>query len=115
LRSCSPPPLPPMTEDQTDYLPIAGHGLIGDLHRCTLAGSDETIDWEDLAVLPRGQTQVEHGPISADQRQAVSASLLLAVAIGAFTTSKLVFLKEVGVGVAAAVLIDAFIVRARRR
>jgi uncharacterized membrane protein YdfJ with MMPL/SSD domain len=45
----------------------------------------------------------------------VSASLLLAVAIGAFTTSKLVFLKEVGVGVAAAVLIDAFIVRARRR
>jgi uncharacterized membrane protein YdfJ with MMPL/SSD domain len=34
------------------------------------------------------------------------------VAIGAFATSKLVFLKEVGVGVAAAVLIDAFIVRA---
>jgi uncharacterized membrane protein YdfJ with MMPL/SSD domain len=41
-----------------------------------------------------------------------SASLLLAVAIGAFATSKLVFLKEDGVGVAAAVLIDAFIVRA---
>jgi hypothetical protein len=40
-----------------------------------------------------------------------SASLLLAVALGAFATSKLVFLKEVGVGVAAAVLIDAFIVR----
>ena len=34
------------------------------------------------------------------------------MAIGAFATSKLVFLKEVGVGVAAAVLIDAFIVRA---
>ena len=40
-----------------------------------------------------------------------SASLLLAVALGAFAISKLVFLKEVGVGVAAAVLIDAFIVR----
>jgi len=41
-----------------------------------------------------------------------SASVLLAVAIGAFATSKLIFLKEVGVGVAAAVLIDAFVVRA---
>jgi len=39
------------------------------------------------------------------------AAILLAVAIGAFAISKLIFLKEVGVGVAAAVLIDAFIVR----
>jgi uncharacterized membrane protein YdfJ with MMPL/SSD domain len=45
-------------------------------------------------------------------RLITSASLLLAVAIGAFAISKLVFLKEVGVGVAAAVIIDAFIVRA---
>jgi RND superfamily putative drug exporter len=45
-------------------------------------------------------------------RLVTSASILLAVAIGAFSTSRLVFLKEVGVGVAAAVLIDAFIVRA---
>jgi len=45
-------------------------------------------------------------------RLITSASILLAVAIGVFTTSKLVFLKEVGLGVAAAVLIDAFIVRA---
>ena len=44
-------------------------------------------------------------------RLITSASILLAVAIGAFATSKLVFLKEVGLGVAAAVLIDAFIVR----
>ncbi|MGO9750032.1 MAG: MMPL family transporter [Solirubrobacteraceae bacterium] len=43
----------------------------------------------------------------------VSASaILLAVAIGAFATSKVVFLKEVGLGAVAAVLIDAFIVRA---
>ena len=45
-------------------------------------------------------------------RLITSAAVLLAVAIGVFATSKLVFLKEVGVGVAAAVLIDAFIVRA---
>jgi RND superfamily putative drug exporter len=40
------------------------------------------------------------------------AAILLAVAVGVFATSKLVFLKEVGLGVATAVLIDAFIVRA---
>jgi len=40
-----------------------------------------------------------------------AAAVMLAVAIGAFATSKVVFLKEVGIGVAAAVLIDAFIVR----
>jgi uncharacterized membrane protein YdfJ with MMPL/SSD domain len=62
--------------------------------------------------------------VAVDERQAVAiglertgrlvtaASLMLAVAIGAFSTSKLLFLKEVGVGSAAAVLIDAFIVRA---
>jgi uncharacterized membrane protein YdfJ with MMPL/SSD domain len=40
-----------------------------------------------------------------------AAAILLAVALGAFVTSQLVFLKEVGVGAAAAVLIDAFVVR----
>jgi trehalose monomycolate/heme transporter len=40
-----------------------------------------------------------------------AASVLLAVAIGAFVTSKLIFLKELGVGVAVAVLVDAFMVR----
>jgi uncharacterized membrane protein YdfJ with MMPL/SSD domain len=35
------------------------------------------------------------------------------VTIGAFTTSRLVFLKELWLGVAAAVLIGAFVVRAR--
>lgn len=44
-------------------------------------------------------------------RLVTAASLMLAVAIGAFATSKVVFLKEVGVGTACAVLIDAFIVR----
>ena len=45
-------------------------------------------------------------------RLVTNASILLAVAIGAFGTSHLVFLKEVGVGTAAAVLLDAFLVRA---
>jgi len=45
-------------------------------------------------------------------RLVTAASLMLAVAIGAFATAKVVFLKEVGVGTACAVLIDAFVVRA---
>src|SRR5438034_5493062 len=28
-----------------DYLPIAEHGIIGDLHTVALAGTDGTIDW----------------------------------------------------------------------
>ena len=39
------------------------------------------------------------------------AALLFCVAIGAFATSEIVFIKELGVGTALAVLIDAFIVR----
>ena len=45
-------------------------------------------------------------------RIVTAAAVLFAVAIGAFATSKLVFIKELGVGVALAVLIDASIVRA---
>jgi len=40
-----------------------------------------------------------------------AAALLLSVAIGAFATSHVVFVKEVGVGAVAAVLLDAFVVR----
>jgi RND superfamily putative drug exporter len=40
------------------------------------------------------------------------AALLFCIAIGAFASSEIVFIKEVGVGTALAVLIDAFIVRA---
>ena len=40
------------------------------------------------------------------------AALLFMIAIGAFATSQVVFIKELGVGTALAVLIDAFIVRA---
>ncbi len=41
-----------------------------------------------------------------------AAALLFCVAIGAFATSGIVFIKELGVGAALAVLIDATIVRA---
>ena len=59
-----------------------------------------------------------------DNREAVAAGLqrtgrivtagaiMVAVALGAFATSHVVFLKELGVGTAAAVLIDAFLIRA---
>ncbi|HEV3056403.1 MAG TPA: MMPL family transporter [Solirubrobacteraceae bacterium] len=45
-------------------------------------------------------------------RIVTAAALLFAVAIGAFTTSKLIFIKELGLGTALAVLIDATLVRA---
>jgi len=45
-------------------------------------------------------------------RIVTAAALLFAVAIGAFATSKLVFIKELGLGAAFAVLIDASIIRA---
>src|SRR5438128_3559480 len=45
-------------------------------------------------------------------RIVTAAAVLFAVAIGAFATSKLVFIKELGVGTALAVLIDASVVRA---
>jgi uncharacterized membrane protein YdfJ with MMPL/SSD domain len=45
-------------------------------------------------------------------RIVTAAAALFAVAIGAFATSKLVFIKELGVGTALAVVIDASIIRA---
>ena len=45
-------------------------------------------------------------------RIVTAAALLFAIAIGAFATSEIVFIKELGVGTALAVLIDATIVRA---
>jgi RND superfamily putative drug exporter len=44
-------------------------------------------------------------------RIVTAAALLFSVAIGAFVTSKLVFIKELGLGVALAVLIDASLIR----
>jgi Predicted drug exporters of the RND superfamily len=45
-------------------------------------------------------------------RIVTAAALLFAVAMAAFATSQIIFIKENGVGVALAVLIDASIIRA---
>ena len=50
--------------------------------------------------------------IGATGRLVSAAAVLLAVAMGAFATSQIVFLKEIGVGAVIAVLVDAFVVRA---
>ena len=45
-------------------------------------------------------------------RIVTAAALLFAVAVGAFATSQIVFIKELGLGSALAVLIDASVIRA---
>ena len=45
-------------------------------------------------------------------RIVTAAALLFAVAVGAFATSQIVFIKELGIGTALAVLLDASIIRA---
>ena len=45
-------------------------------------------------------------------RVVTSAALLFAVAVGAFATSQIAFIKELGIGTALAVLLDASIIRA---
>jgi RND superfamily putative drug exporter len=57
------------------------------------------------------ETAVATG-IERTGRIVTAAALLLAVAIGAFVTSQIVFIKELGVGTALSVLLDAMIVRA---
>jgi len=76
----------------------------------------------DYGVFVLGRIKEEHDTGRSD-REAVAAgigrtgglisaaAILLAVAIGAFATSQLIFLKEVGVGAVVAVLVDAFVVR----
>jgi uncharacterized membrane protein YdfJ with MMPL/SSD domain len=52
------------------------------------------------------------GGVGRTGRIVTAAALLFCVAIGAFATSQIVFIKELGVGTAAGVLLDATIVRA---
>ncbi len=63
----------------------------------------------------RGHHETEEGAIAegvaASGRVITAAALLFAVAMGAFAFSELVYVKEVAVGAAVAVLVDAFIVR----
>jgi RND superfamily putative drug exporter len=94
--------------EQTDYLVMAAivFGLSTDYGVFLLTRIKEARDRgasDDEAIA----TGLEHtgGVVSA-------AAVLLAIALGAFVTSGMVFLKELGLGAAAAVLLDAFVVRA---
>jgi RND superfamily putative drug exporter len=49
--------------------------------------------------------------LGATGRVVTAAAILLAVAIGAFSTSSIPFIQEIGVATATGVLIDAFVVR----
>ena len=37
--------MPTARASEADYLPIAEHGLVGDLHTVALVGTNGTIDW----------------------------------------------------------------------
>jgi uncharacterized membrane protein YdfJ with MMPL/SSD domain len=62
----------------------------------------------------RGATDSEAVAIGLERtgRIVTAAALLFAIAVGAFVTSEIIFIKEWGLGVALAVLIDASIIRA---
>ena len=64
-------------------------------------------------VHERGRPTAEAIPVALQRTGSIvtAAALLLAVALGAFILGDLVFLKELGLGAAAAVLLDAFLVR----
>jgi RND superfamily putative drug exporter len=94
--------------EQTDYLVLAAivFGLSTDYGVFLLSRIKEERD--------RGASDADAIPGGLQRTGAVvsAAAILLAVALGAFVTSGVVFLKELGVGAACAVLLDAFVVRA---
>jgi RND superfamily putative drug exporter len=78
----------------TDY----GVFLLSRIKEARDAGSGET---ESVAI-----------GLERTGRIVTAAALLFAIAIGAFATSQIVFIKQLGVGTALAVLIDATVIRA---
>ncbi len=64
----------------------------------------------DPAKPPDEREAIASG-LGATGRVVTAAAILLAVAIGAFSTSSISFIQEIGVAVATGVLLDAFIVR----
>jgi uncharacterized membrane protein YdfJ with MMPL/SSD domain len=56
-------------------------------------------------------TEAVAGGLERTGRLVTSAALLFCIAVGAFSISKIVFIKELGVGMAIAVILDATIVR----
>ncbi len=94
--------------EQTDYLVMAAivFGLSTDYGVFLLTRIKEARD--------RGVSDDEAIASGLEHTGAVvsAAAVLLAIALGAFVTSGMVFLKELGLGAGAAVLLDAFIIRA---
>jgi RND superfamily putative drug exporter len=94
--------------EQTDYLVMAAivFGLSTDYGVFLLTRIKEARD--------RGASDDEAIAAGLERTGAIvsAAAVLLAIALGAFVTSGMVFLKELGLGAATAVLLDAFIVRA---
>ncbi|MFT3864454.1 MAG: MMPL family transporter [Solirubrobacterales bacterium] len=94
--------------EQTDYLVMAAivFGLSTDYGVFLLTRIKESRDRgaadEEAIALGLGRT----GSVVS------AAAVLLAIALGAFVTSGMVFLKELGLGAGMAVLLDAFVVRA---
>ena len=97
----------PVGIEQTDFLVLVAivFGLSTDYGVFLLTRIKEARD--------RGLPNAEAVAVGLQRTGAIvsAAAILLAVALGAFVTGQLVFLKELGVGAAAAVLLDAFVVR----
>ena len=66
---------------------------------------------EASTVSPPDEREAVATGLGATGRVVTAAAILLAVAIGAFSTSSISFIQEIGVAVAIGVLLDAFIVR----
>jgi RND superfamily putative drug exporter len=94
--------------EQTDYLVMAAivFGLSTDYGVFLLTRIKEGRDrgLADEEAIASGLERTG-GVVSA-------AAVLLAIALGAFVTSGMVFLKELGLGAGIAVLLDAFVIRA---
>lgn len=60
---------------------------------------------------PPDEREAVAAGLGATGRVVTAAAILLAVAIGAFSTSSISFIQEIGVAVATGVLLDAFVVR----
>jgi uncharacterized membrane protein YdfJ with MMPL/SSD domain len=94
--------------EQTDYLVLVAivFGLSTDYGVFLLTRIKEARD--------SGIPDTEAVAIGLQRTGAIvtAAAILLAVALGAFVTANLIFLQELGVGAAVAVLFDAFVVRA---
>ena len=66
---------------------------------------------EAVGAAPLDERETVATGLGATGRVVTAAAILLAVAIGAFSTSSISFIQEIGVAVATGVLLDAFIVR----